>query len=1385
MWKKQALWRKIVILSALLILLIFAILMIFRNPIIKSLLPTIISKNSGGQTSLKIDKISLGLNGDMYILHPHLYFNNTYINQAKSMELTALAFDTVHLYGVSFRSLLFNRRIVADSLLVNKPQLDLREQKGSTKQAFNPDHLFAILGEQSGEDINQKIKIGEIRIDFGSASIAPFTESGATAEVVDFDIIIKDFSTLPEDIKKPGRIFFSDDIQFEISNINKMLVSGYDLDLGSFFFSIKKNELKISDIKLFPKILSDSINQIALSAGQIEFRGLSMNEIKGKEQIRLSSARVSDGYFITNTNRVHKNSREVHNEVFLQFAKDLSQFKLDTLSINGFDLEFLEFLSDTLTLVKDFNIELYGVEVDSSMMDDLYREIIFEEFVFNTGISKYKLASQGLMLSIDSSKYSSVIEKADLFNLNVSEIQREEGKKNIELSAGMISIGGLSSEVVPAPNKIQLTINIDDIQGLLNLDHPMFRNKSKGGSNQFFNLFDLSQVQLQNADLEVYKGTEFNIQLRQLEASIKKPLQLLNGNVSPNLESLQLNVNSLDFITQDGLNISSGPINFEKDDLLLNQLAVQYSSSNDKAEITLDKLFLRNFLLSELINDNRLAIDHIDFGRIKLKGNIAFPESSTQQQKNPPSFTLPFQSVSLKSIALKDIQLNNTFTHSSDKMLIQSNLDIELEHIELIGPDIFISDLSEIKGNVSISGTKLGLYGHSLDLEGLQLDISGQKFVLSGLNISQNTDMGDSALHAIHDFRLDLFEMDGINFHKLMSEERFQFGKLKISNLATDISLNTGSKQGSNNSVPAISMEQIMEIDFDEFGLENIHLNMVINGDSSSPMISLQDFYFQHWQTDYTEHNFMSDIAFSFGHLSMIDTLKKSYFSIDSGFYTNQGNTLRLSNISSGNLAHHNITESDEAGWSYSSSELNISNIFARNTFPTRLELGKLALSNANIVISSKHKVRKDPGLKFDIESFKQLGDLMSRLSVDTTVIQEVRVEYKTYSDTSSHVYLADSIGLVINNINIDTTVLDNSNAGIVKNMRIDFKGRTHISDDSLYKMRSGMVSYDFQKDIISIDSLQIQPRFEEEEFFRRAVYQTDMMTLFSRRIELHDFRLEELFSKNLIHFGRIDVDSIYLNMLRDKRYARKANDFKKMPQESLRDLKQGLLIDSIRVVNSFVNYGEYDHKSELPGTVYFDRFNLNLYNLSSLHPISDTASALKLKLSAFIMGQANFNLSMVAPYLDTNNNFQVTVSSEPLDMASLNPLTENLLGITIRSGHGHIKKSFITGNKDNTKGTVVFTYKKLKLGLYNRTKAQQNKGMFAGVTRFLINDIFIHSNNPKGKGDPRVGQVYFERDKEKAIVNYVWKSLLSGILSSMGINKKEQRQEKREMKSK
>ena len=150
---------------------------------------------------------------------------------------------------------------------------------------------------------------------------------------------------------------------------------------------------------------------------------------------------------------------------------------------------------------------------------------------------------------------------------------------------------------------------------------------------------------------------------------------------------------------------------------------------------------------------------------------------------------------------------------------------------------------------------------------------------------------------------------------------------------------------------------------------------------------------------------------------------------------------------------------------------------------------------------------------------------------------------------------------------------------------------------------------------------------------------------------------------------------------------------------------------------------------------------------------------------------------------MSEQNEFWLTGRSETMDLTKLNKLTQNVIGVAITSGKGSIDVPLVSGNSLNSKGTLTFRYKKLKLALYNRDQQALQTGFKSRFMNFMINDLLLKSNNPRFVRRVRKGQVYFKRDTEKAITNYLWKSVLSGMMSTMGFNTKEQRQEKREMK--
>jgi deoxyhypusine synthase len=63
-------------------------------------------------------------------------------------------------------------------------------------------------------------------------------------------------------------------------------------------------------------------------------------------------------------------------------------------------------------------------------------------------------------------------------------------------------------------------------------------------------------------------------------------------------------------------------------------------------------------------------------------------------------------------------------------------------------------------------------------------------------------------------------------------------------------------------------------------------------------------------------------------------------------------------------------------------------------------------------------------------------------------------------------------------------------------------------------------------------------------------------------------------------------------------------------------------------------------------------------------------------------------------------------------------------------------------------------------------------------ILKFAANNFVIRTNNPN-----RIGQVYFERDRQRAVFQYWIKMILSGVTTSVGA-KSNKKQIKKYMKN-
>jgi len=451
---------------------------------------------------------------------------------------------------------------------------------------------------------------------------------------------------------------------------------------------------------------------------------------------------------------------------------------------------------------------------------------------------------------------------------------------------------------------------------------------------------------------------------------------------------------------------------------------------------------------------------------------------------------------------------------------------------------------------------------------------------------------------------------------------------------------------------------------------------------------------------------------------------------------------------------------------------------------PTRVTVNKLTFDRMNFfLVLKKAKEKKKTRFDLDMSFIQSYAGLMAGLKVDTTYLKDISLQYYTVGDSSVKSVKVNDIALKVRGINIDTTMASLGMRDMVKNMTIDLRGRSYITNDSMYEIQSGLIRYDFPRKAIVVDSFYVMPRYPRKTFFEKARYQTDRVKLFGKRMELRDFDFDDFFDNDHIHFGMLRLDEADLRLYRDMKYPLKPGVYKPMPQEILRNLTQKITVDTVDIRDSYLLYGEYSKKSENPGIAYFENFNIMAYHLTNNFSVIPDTTNFLIRMNTKVMGDARLDATLRFPLMSLDDEFFITANSEKMDMTKLSQLTENILGISIVSGKGRIVYSDIKGDNIESSGTMLFKYRKFKLKMYDTEKSKVSSGFFAPVFNFMINGLMIKSYNPRFARTPRKGIVYYKRDTQRSVINYLWKSLLSGMLSTMGINTKEQRQQKKIIK--
>jgi hypothetical protein len=334
------------------------------------------------------------------------------------------------------------------------------------------------------------------------------------------------------------------------------------------------------------------------------------------------------------------------------------------------------------------------------------------------------------------------------------------------------------------------------------------------------------------------------------------------------------------------------------------------------------------------------------------------------------------------------------------------------------------------------------------------------------------------------------------------------------------------------------------------------------------------------------------------------------------------------------------------------------------------------------------------------------------------------------------------------------------------RHMVLTVRDLNWLLPDRMYRLKCEQLTLDGGQSQLHLKKVEWQPLYRKYRFSRKRGYQTDRVHFLIRELTLTGLRLPRSSGKHRFCCTVLDIDSPELTIFRDRRLPRRSNPVpKKLPQQLLGDLDVSVNIKTVNIFNGFVSYEEHPRDSAAPGQIFFDQLEGQIQNVTNDRSLLDRKVRLSLQLNTRLMGNSPFRVHLDMPLKHRFNYFTFGGKLDRVVLPDLNPVLMPLARLRIERGVVESLGFFGMANEDYAEGTVRLSYHDLKVSVLDKKTPHRKKKLRS----FILNQV-IRDQNPRGNRTFRVGKMYWQRKKSQSFINYLWKALVTGLKSSVGL---------------
>jgi len=342
---------------------------------------------------------------------------------------------------------------------------------------------------------------------------------------------------------------------------------------------------------------------------------------------------------------------------------------------------------------------------------------------------------------------------------------------------------------------------------------------------------------------------------------------------------------------------------------------------------------------------------------------------------------------------------------------------------------------------------------------------------------------------------------------------------------------------------------------------------------------------------------------------------------------------------------------------------------------------------------------------------------------------------------------------------------LDTLSLNVINQFDFGSEKLASVSSDGMHSLTARGIIYSSTSNILSIDSFFIHPNYTDYDFTSRYEFQTSRIESGFSNISFYNFSPADYLSSGNLRSSWIEIGNMDMKVFRDKRKEFRHTN-KPVFQNLIYNYPGIIQIDSISLLDGDVTYAEHAEEANESGIVSFNEINAKIYKLSNDTIYKTNNAFLELKGNALLMGKGKMTILLKGRIFDSQNTFSLDGTLVDMEANELNPILEKSAFVYVTSGKIDAMNFSFTANDTKATGKMTMLYNGLFVTVKNK-RTDDTTAFRERFISFIANRRVLDSNPVQGE-EVRVGIIDSERDPERFLIHYCFRSILSGMKSSL-----------------